>query len=151
MEMVWARVSVSLALLPLNQPTQDPECAGWAEVAWVMGVKPRVDVWVQGVVVDPFSNPGLASNWAAVQPPPPEGVTVNEYVAECDNELDPDVSVPVTVIGYVPAGVEEDVPIVNVADPPAVTEEGLNDAVAPAGRPLVDNATDCADPDVTVV
>ena len=42
-------------------------------------------------------------------------------------------------------------PIVNVADPPAVTEEGLNDAVTPAGKPPVDNATDCADPDVAAV
>jgi hypothetical protein len=55
------------------------------------------------------------------------------------------------VTGYVPAGVDDDVPIVNVLPAPEFTDEGLNDAVTPAGKPDADNDTDCADPDVTAV
>jgi hypothetical protein len=40
---------------------------------------------------------------------------------------------------------------VNVALPPEVTVDGLNDAVAPLGRPDADNDTDSALPDVTAV
>ena len=38
-------------------------------------------------------------------------------------------------------------PIVMVEEPPAVTEAGLNEAVACAGSPLADSATVCADPE----
>ncbi len=41
--------------------------------------------------------------------------------------------------------------IVNVDEPPAVTEVGLRDAVAPAGIPLTLRATVSADPDTTAV
>jgi hypothetical protein len=74
-------------------------------------------------------------------------VTVNVNVVVCV----PDVAVPVTVTGYVPAGVDADVAIVNVDEPPAVTDVGLNDALAPDGNPDAENATDCAEPDVTAV
>src|SRR6267378_2194386 len=40
---------------------------------------------------------------------------------------------------------------VSVEVPPAVTEVGLNDAVAPAGRPVALKVTFCADPLVTAV
>ena len=40
---------------------------------------------------------------------------------------------------------------VKVDELPDVTEVGLNDADAPAGKPLTVNATDCATPDVTAV
>jgi hypothetical protein len=40
---------------------------------------------------------------------------------------------------------------VSVELPPAVTEDGLNEALAPAGRPLIDSATVCAEPAVTAV
>jgi hypothetical protein len=59
--------------------------------------------------------------------------------------------VPVTVTAYVPAGVAALVVIVSVLLPPEVTEDGLNDALAPDGRPDADNATDSAEPDVTAV
>jgi hypothetical protein len=52
---------------------------------------------------------------------------------------------------YVPAGVELEVEIVIVDDPPAVTEDGENDAEAPLGRPLALSETVCAEPDVTAV
>jgi hypothetical protein len=39
--------------------------------------------------------------------------------------------------------------MVSVEDDPAVTDAGENVAVAPEGRPLALNATDCAAPDVT--
>jgi len=38
-----------------------------------------------------------------------------------------------------------------VDDPPAVTEAGLKDAVAPVGRPDAENDTDSAVPEVTAV
>ena len=41
--------------------------------------------------------------------------------------------------------------MVSVDEPPAVTEAGLNDAVAPAGRPLAEKVTVCAEPLVTAV
>src|SRR6185503_18904285 len=41
--------------------------------------------------------------------------------------------------------------MLSVDEPPAVTEVGLNDALAPDGRPLADNATVCAEPAVTAV
>ena len=44
--------------------------------------------------------------------------------------------VAVTVIGYVPVGVELVVLIVSVVDPDPVTWAGLKPAVAPDGRPL---------------
>jgi hypothetical protein len=53
-----------------------------------------------------------------------------------------DAPVPVIVTVYVPAGVELAVEIVSVDDPPAVTEDGENDAVAPVGRPLALSETD---------
>jgi hypothetical protein len=57
----------------------------------------------------------------------------------------------VIVTVYVPAGVELEVEIVNVDEPPLVTEDGENEAVAPLGRPLVLRETVCADPPVVVV
>ena len=41
--------------------------------------------------------------------------------------------------------------IVSVDELPDVTDVGLNDAEAPAGRPVTDNDTVCAEPDVVVV
>ena len=53
-----------------------------------------------------------------------------------------DVPVAVTVMGYVPAGVEVEVVMVMVdPEPPEVTDWGLNDTRAPAGAPLADRAT----------
>jgi hypothetical protein len=72
-------------------------------------------------------------------------------VSDTDVVCVADAPVPVTVIGYVPAGVEADVCNVNVDEPPEFTEVGLNDAVAPLGRPEADSDTDCAEPDVTAV
>jgi hypothetical protein len=61
------------------------------------------------------------------------------------------VPVPVTVTVYVPGGVVPAVVIVIVELLPAVTAVGLNDAVAPAGRPLALRLTFCAEPLVTAV
>ena len=72
-------------------------------------------------------------------------------VSETDVVCVAEVPVPVMVIGYVPAGVDDAVDKVSVEDPPELTEVGLNVAEAPAGRPDADNATDCADPAVVVV
>src|SRR5204862_5288100 len=58
--------------------------------------------------------------------------------------------VPVTVIVYVPAAAVPE-PSVSVELPPAVTDAGLKEAVAPEGRPLVPSETVCADPLVTAV
>ena len=43
--------------------------------------------------------------------------------------------VPVTVIGWLPVAMAEVVETVRVDEAPAVTEVGLNEAVAPAGTP----------------
>ena len=47
--------------------------------------------------------------------------------------------------------VAETVLTVSVEELPAVTEEGLSEAVAPEGAPLTDSATLCAEPEVTAV
>ena len=62
-----------------------------------------------------------------------------------------DVPVPVIVTGYVPDGVLDPVVMVSVDEQPEVIEAGLNDAVAPAGRPLADSVTVWAEPLVTAV
>src|SRR5439155_10468399 len=58
--------------------------------------------------------------------------------------------VPVTVIVYVPAAAVP-APSVSVELPPAVTDAGLNEAVAPEGRALALSETVCAEPLVTAV
>jgi hypothetical protein len=49
--------------------------------------------------------------------------------------------VAVTVIGYVPVGVEPAVLIVSVVEPEPVTWRGLKPAVAPDGSPLAPKPT----------
>lgn len=60
------------------------------------------------------------------------------------------VPVPVTVTVYVPVAAVP-APSVSVELPPAVTDAGLNEAVAPDGTPLALSETVCAEPLVTVV
>src|SRR5260221_2104601 len=86
---------------------------------------------------------------SVVTPPPPPEVTVSVTVVACD--LPPPV--PVTVMGYVPAGVEADVVIVrpDVPEPGAAIDAGLNAALAPVGRPVVVNATEELKPPETAV
>ena len=43
------------------------------------------------------------------------------------------------------------VAMLNVDEPPELTDAGLNDTVDPAGAPVADSATVCADPEVTAV
>jgi len=73
-------------------------------------------------------------------------VIVNETVVECV-ALGP---APVIVTVYVP-GVALPAPSVSVELPPALTDAGLNEAVAPEGKPLALNETVCAAPLVTAV
>src|SRR5258708_6642241 len=58
--------------------------------------------------------------------------------------------VPVTISVYVPAAA---VPVftLSVELPPAVTDVGLSDAVAPLGTPVTERLTVCPLPDVTAV
>src|SRR5262245_57257050 len=79
-----------------------------------------------------------------LQPPP---VTVSAYGVLCVA----DAAVPVTLTEYVPGGVLVEVVMVMVDEPPALTDPGLNDAFAPAGRPLAENVTVSAEPEVTAV
>jgi hypothetical protein len=72
-------------------------------------------------------------------------VSVNDVVC------DPVAALPVIVVAYVPAGVELEVAIVSDDDEPEVTDDGVNVAVAPAGRPLALSETVSAEPDVTAV
>ena len=62
-----------------------------------------------------------------------------------------DGAVPVIVMGYVPAGVADDVAIVRVLVAPVVTDAGLNVAPAPEGRPDAVSTTDSAEPDTSDV
>lgn len=57
-----------------------------------------------------------------------------------------EVPVPFTLMLYVPAGVDGDVEMDMVEAWPEATGLGLNDAVAPDGRPLALNATLCEEP-----
>src|SRR5438132_285662 len=59
-------------------------------------------------------------------------------------------AVRVIVRVYVP-GAAVPAPSVSVELPPAVTDAGLNEAVAPEGRPLALSETVCAEPLVTAV
>jgi len=74
------------------------------------------------------------------------GLTVSVTEVVCVAE----VPVPVTVSVYVPAAA---VPVftVSVELPPAVTDVGLSDAVAPLGTPVTERLTVCALPEVTAV
>ena len=59
--------------------------------------------------------------------------------------------VPVTVIEYVPVGVDELVVSVRVEDPAPLIDVGLNAAVVPVGRPDALSATDELKPPEAVV
>jgi len=59
--------------------------------------------------------------------------------------------VPLIVRFELPAGVVAAVVIVKVELPPAVTEVGLNKAVAPAGKPLSEKPTVPVNPPSAVV
>src|SRR6266540_5812090 len=91
---------------------------------------------------------GIATSVPLVplQPPVPP-VTVSVNVVACVAEA----PVPVILIVYVPAGVDVVVATVSVDEPPEVTDAGLNDAVAPLGKPLALSATLCALPAVVAV
>src|SRR5690242_9165055 len=69
-------------------------------------------------------------------------VTEVEWVA--------DAAVPVTVKAYVPAAAVPEFSV-SVLLPPAVTDAGLNDAVAPAGKPLTLSETVSAVPETSAV
>ena len=89
----------------------------------------------------------MASFWPGLPQPPPPPVTVNENGVVCVAE----VPVPVTVTEYAPAGVVPLVVIVIVDEPPEVTDAGLNEALAPLGKPLAERLTVWALPDVVAV
>jgi hypothetical protein len=93
----------------------------------------------------PDSKPGFATFWAGVQGLAAVTVSVNKAAWVADEP------VPVIVTVYTPAAVALEVEIVSVDDPPAVTEVGENEAVAPLGRPLAVSETVCAEPDATAV
>ena len=118
-----------------------PECVGWPDDPYCP-ITPAVAVQLAA----PDSKPGFAIFWAAVHEPPVE-LTVRANDVECVA----DEPVPVIVTVYVPAAVELEVEIVNVDEPPLVTEDGENDAVAPLGRPVALSETVCAEPAVVAV
>lgn len=74
-------------------------------------------------------------------------VTVSETVAV--STVLPEV--PVTLMLYVPAAVDEATVIVIVEDPAPVIEVGLNVTVTPVGWPLADNEMPELNPPVTVL
>src|SRR5439155_5467767 len=62
-----------------------------------------------------------------------------------------DGDLPVIERPKLPTGVAADVEMVIVDEPPAVTDGGLNDAVAPAGSPDADSVTVSGEPSTTEV
>src|SRR5207302_10604679 len=93
---------------------------------------------------------GLCATTPLVMPGLAGALTVREWVVEWVGGGLP-VPVPVTVTEEVPDGVEDEVEMVMEDDPPAVTDVGLNVAVAPEGSPLADRLTVWAEPEVTAV
>jgi hypothetical protein len=93
----------------------------------------------------PWSMMVTSVGFVAEQPGGPATVSANVVVRVAL------VPVPVTVTVYVPTGVLALVAMVSVDEPPEVIDDGLNDAVAPLGRPDADRFTVCALPLVTVV
>ena len=74
------------------------------------------------------------------------GLTVNVNVVVRVNPP----PVPATVIVYAPAGVEDDVPIINLLVNVGLPEAELNDAVAPVGRPDAERLTVWVVPEMRV-
>jgi hypothetical protein len=62
----------------------------------------------------------------------------------------PDAAAPVTVKVELPPALEL-ADSVSAALPPALTDDGLNDAVTPGGNPLAESVMVCALPEVTAV
>jgi hypothetical protein len=87
-------------------------------------IEPRVTVWLRGVALIEKSGTGGA-------------LTTSVTVVLCVRLP----LVPVMVRVYVPAGVDVLVATVIVEEPDPATDCGLNDALAPAGRPLALNVT----------
>jgi hypothetical protein len=75
------------------------------------------------------------------------GPIVRDNVVVCE----PEDAVPVIVTVKVPFGALAEAANVRVLDPPAVTLVGLNEAVAPLGKPAALSATASDDPAVTAV
>ena len=88
-----------------------------------------------------MSTHGLGSSGGTVE------VTTRLTDAECVAEG----AVPVTVMGYVPAGTEAPTVSVSVDAPPVETDAGAYPAVTPAGRPDAVSAIVWAVPDRRVV
>jgi hypothetical protein len=82
---------------------------------------------------------------------PPGGGGVALTVRPIDALCVADVPLPVTVTGYVPAGVLDAVEMVSVELPAPVIDVGLKLAVVPLGKPLAESETVCAEPLVTAV
>jgi hypothetical protein len=118
-----------------------------ATVELVDGARPQPAMVIELVTAAPLSGIETSVPLVPVQLPVLPPVTVRLYVAV----RVADAPVPVTVIVYVPEGVDADVASVRVDEPPDVTDVGLNVAVTPDGRPLAEKATDWADPAVVAV
>ena len=87
-------------------------------------LEPRITVWLEGAAIIEKSGDGGALTTS---------VTVVLWVKL--------PLMPVMVRVYVPAGVDVLVITVMVEEPDPATDCGLNDALAPAGRPLALNVT----------
>ena len=117
----------------------------WTSTVLVADALPAQPLIVIALVTVVLSEIVTSVGFVPEQPGAPFTVNVNVAVRVAL------LPVPVTVTEYVPAGVDAAVAIVNVDEPPDVTDDGLNDAVAPDGKPEADNTTVCAEPFVTAV
>ena len=104
-----------------------------AEICRVLIAVPAVEVWLPGLVTVTVSLP--------------VGLTVRVKVVVCVAEA----PVPLIVTVELPEGVLLVVAMVSVELAPEFTDDGLNDAVAPVGRPEALSAIDWAEPLVSVV
>lgn len=122
-------VGAKLTVVPAGVPLALRETL-WAE-PFVTAVE------IVEVPLAPCTTPTLAGLAEIEKSEAGAAVTVSATVVVCV----PLVPVPVMVTGYVPAAVLAPTFSVSVAEAPAVTDAGLNEAVAPAGRPLAESAT----------
>ena len=134
-------VGLKVAVTPVGRPLAESEIAE---------LKPPATVVVTLEVLEPpRATETEVGEAETVKLAETGAVTVSETVVVCVTPP----PVPVTVMEYVPvAVVEATVRVkVEVPDPGAAIEVGLNAAVTPVGRPLADKATAASKPSTTAV
>src|SRR5262245_50874050 len=120
-------------------------CTMWTSTVLVAEALPAQPLIGSALSTVDRSGMGTSVGLVPEQPGGPSTVSVKLAVCTLDGD------VPMIVIVWTPIGVLADVEMVSADEPPASTEVGLNDAVAPVGRPLAEKVTVSAEPLVSAV